>query len=112
MSEIVEYNTILYNMSMSGSLTLCPYGEIDAKGFPLHAGDFECAQCKYNYMMDYSNKVVFCTHKKKKTTDNIKKKIKEALNYLDATVGITEHDNTNIDMTKDLLYQALKELED
>lgn len=99
-------------MSMSGSLTLCPYGETDAKGFPLHVGDFECTQCKYNYKMDYSNKEVFCTHKKQKTTDNIKQKIEEALNYLDATVGITEHDNNNIDMTKDLLYQTLKELED
>jgi len=43
--------------------------------------------------------------------EKAKQKIEESLNYLDATVGITDSDNTNIDMTKDLLNEALEELE-
>lgn len=38
--------------------------------------------------------------------------IEDALNYLDATVGITDSDNSNIDFVKELLDQTLKELED
>ena len=44
--------------------------------------------------------------------ERVKQKIEESLNYLDATVGITDSDNTNIDMTKDLLNEALEELEE
>ena len=43
--------------------------------------------------------------------EKAKQKIEESLNYLDATVGITDSDNTNIGMTKDLLNEALEELE-
>lgn len=44
--------------------------------------------------------------------EKVKQKIEVSLNYLDVTVGITDSDNTNIDLIKDLLFEALKELED
>lgn len=42
----------------------------------------------------------------------IRQKLEESLNYLDATVGITDYCNYNIDSVKDLLYQLIKKLED
>lgn len=112
MSKEVEYHAILYDTSMSGSLTICPYGETDAKGFPLHAGDYGCTQCKYNHMMDYSNKVVFCKHKQKKAMDIgfVKCKVEECLDFLDATEGLTGSDDANLKKVKDFLHQVLNEL--
>lgn len=114
MSKEMEYHPISYEMSMGGSLTLCPYGEKDAKGFPLHAGDYACTQCKYNHMMDYSNKVVFCKHKKKKAMDIdfAKYKVKESLDYLDGTEGLTYSDDVSLCEIKKLLHQALNVLEE
>lgn len=40
--------------------------------------------------------------------DYLNQKIGEALDYLDATVGITDSDNTNIDLVKELLSEVLE----
>lgn len=42
----------------------------------------------------------------------LEQKLGDALNYMDATTGITDSDNTNIDLVKDLLSEVMEKVEE